>query len=105
MAYNFESGGLAVAAAGTPQALSASGVEGDFRWLQFQARQPVFPAVENATSVYIIGPGKTRTTGQRLFPGESYAMPLPVGTRINAAEVFIDAETNSDGVTFVGVRP
>lgn len=102
---NFESGGVAVAAAGTPVPVSDSGVTGNFRWIEFQARKPEFPAADNAGPVYIIGLDGTPAGGVQLLPGQSHVFSLPEKTNVNAGEVYIDAENDDDGVTFVGVRP
>ena len=104
MIYN---GNKSVAAAGTPVPLSATRISAV--WVQIRAK------LDNAGNIYIGGPegtsnqtvnGKVSSTNAAyIMTGEAFLLP-PVSdvNMYDLSQIYIDADTNGEGVVFTYAR-
>ena len=92
-------GAKAVAAAGTPERLVATSTLVES--VELHARKS--PTVANTGNIYV---GISATAGQNLralIPGESFTIVAPPGKMIDTRNIFLDAATSADAVTWTAV--
>lgn len=82
-----------VAAAGTAEALSATGIIAD--WVQVQAKSA------NTGLIFTGGTGVSSSAGVRLYADDGFMYPPKANNAMyDLQHIYIDAAVNGEGVTF-----
>lgn len=102
---NIKEGSKTVAATGTPEAIkaiSASNSDCQFESVELTAR--ISRSTANTGNIWIGGTSTNSSQLRQLIPGERLVLSAPAGKKIDLRYVYVDVETNGDGVLWIGLN-